>query len=103
MFQESLGGLRSVEQDGDDCIRPNAALEMRPQIRSKEQLKCMYSECWMAQSQNKIQHHHSSEPSTHLWERCKLLRMPHGRRMVQDIFQRGRLTKYTRTAKVLEV
>ena len=46
MFQESLGGLRSVEQDGDDCIRPNADLEMKPQIRSKEQLKCMYSEWW---------------------------------------------------------
>ena len=39
MFQESLGGLRSVEQDGDDCIRPNTDLEMKPQIRSKEQLK----------------------------------------------------------------
>ena len=35
----------SVEQDGVDYIRPNADLEMRPQIRSKEQLKCMYSEC----------------------------------------------------------
>ena len=46
MFQESLGGLISVEQDGDDYIRPNADLEMKPQIRSKEQLKCMYSECW---------------------------------------------------------
>ena len=34
-----------MEQDGDDCIRPNADLEMKPQIRSKEQLKCMYSEC----------------------------------------------------------
>ena len=45
MFQESLGGLISVEQDGDDCIRPNADLEMKPQIRSKEQLKCMYLEC----------------------------------------------------------
>ena len=40
-----LGGLISVEQVGDDCIRPNADLEMKPQIRSKEQLKCMYSEC----------------------------------------------------------
>ena len=45
MFQESLGGLISVEQDGDDCIRPNADLEMKPQIRGKGQLKCMYSEC----------------------------------------------------------
>ena len=45
MFQESLGELISVEQDGDDYIRPNADLEMKPQIRSKEQLKCMYSEC----------------------------------------------------------
>ena len=35
-----------MEQDGDDYIRPNADLEMKPQIRSKEQLKCMYSECW---------------------------------------------------------
>ena len=34
-----------MEQDGDDYIRPNADLEMKPQIRSKEQLKCMYSEC----------------------------------------------------------
>ena len=32
------------EQHGDDKIRPNADLEMRSQIRSKEQLKCMYSE-----------------------------------------------------------
>ena len=35
-----------MEQDGDDYIRPNADLEMKPQIRSKEQLECMYSECW---------------------------------------------------------
>ena len=34
-----------VEQDGDDYIRPNAGLEVRPQIRTKEQLKCMYLEC----------------------------------------------------------
>ena len=34
-----------MEQDGDDYIRPNTDLEMKPQIRSKEQLKCMYSEC----------------------------------------------------------
>ena len=33
-----------VDQDGDDYIRPNADLEMCPQIRSKEQVKCMYSE-----------------------------------------------------------
>ena len=33
-----------MEQDGDDCIRPNADLEMKPQIRSKEQLKCVYYE-----------------------------------------------------------
>ena len=45
MFQESLGGLISVKQDEDDCISPNADHEMEPQIRSKEQLKCMYSEC----------------------------------------------------------
>ena len=36
----------SVEQHGDDYIRPNAELEMRPQIRSNQQLKCMYSECF---------------------------------------------------------
>ena len=29
----------------DDYIRPNADLEMKPNIRGKEQLKCMYSEC----------------------------------------------------------
>ena len=34
-----------MEQGGDDCIRPNADHEMKPQIRSKEQLKHMYSEC----------------------------------------------------------
>ena len=34
-----------VEQHGDDYIKPNADLEMRPQIRTKAQLKCMYSEC----------------------------------------------------------
>ena len=45
MFQESLGGHISVEQDRDDYIRPNADLEMRPQIQSKEQLKCMYWQC----------------------------------------------------------
>ena len=42
MFQESLGKLISVEQDGDDYIRPNDDLEMKPLIRSKEQLKCIY-------------------------------------------------------------
>ena len=47
MFQEKIGELISVEQDGDDYIRPNADFEMKPQIRSKEQLKCMYSEYWM--------------------------------------------------------
>ena len=46
MFQVSIGELISVEQDGDDYIRPNADLEMKPQIRSREQLKCMYSE-WL--------------------------------------------------------
>ena len=35
----------NMEQHGDDYIRPNADLEMRPQIKSKGQLKCMYSEC----------------------------------------------------------
>ena len=36
----------AVEQQGSDYIRPNADLETRPQIRSKEQLKCMYPECF---------------------------------------------------------
>ena len=36
----------SMEQHGHDYIRPNADLETRPQIRSKEQLKCMYPECF---------------------------------------------------------
>ena len=36
-----------MEQDGDDCIRPNADLEMKLHIRSEEQLKCVYSEYWM--------------------------------------------------------
>ena len=42
------GEFRKIQICGtrwDDCIRPNADLEMKPQIRSKEQLKCMYSEC----------------------------------------------------------
>ena len=38
--------LISVEQDGDDYIRPNADLEIKPHIRSEEQQKCMYSEYW---------------------------------------------------------
>ena len=45
MFQKTLGGLISVEQDGDDYMRPNADLEMKPQVRGKEQLKCVYSGC----------------------------------------------------------
>ena len=36
----------SVEQQRNDHIRPNADLETRPQIRSKEELKCMYPECF---------------------------------------------------------
>ena len=36
----------SMKQDGNDYIRPNAALETRPQISRKEQLKCMYSESY---------------------------------------------------------
>ena len=32
----------SVEQQGNDYIRPNADLETRPQIRSKEQLIYIY-------------------------------------------------------------
>ena len=36
-----------MEQDGDDYIRPNADLEMKPQIRSEEQLKSMYPEYGM--------------------------------------------------------
>ena len=35
-----------VEQHGDDYIRLNADLEIRPQIISKEQLKNMYPECF---------------------------------------------------------
>ena len=35
-----------MEQHGDDYIRPNADLEIRPQIRNKEQLKYMYPECF---------------------------------------------------------
>ena len=64
MFQESLGELISVEQDGDDCIRPNADLEMKPQIRSKEQLKCMYSECLDETGKFK-------DLNTSLWSRAK--------------------------------
>ena len=47
MFQENIGKLISVEQDGNDYIRPNADIAMKPQIGSEEQHKCMYSECWM--------------------------------------------------------
>ena len=36
----------SVEQQGNDYIRPNADLETGPQIRNKEQLKHMYPECF---------------------------------------------------------
>ena len=36
----------SMKQHGDGYIRPNADLEMRSQIRSNEQLKYIYSECW---------------------------------------------------------
>ena len=36
----------SMEQHGDNYIRPNADLERRPQIRSKEQLKYIYPECF---------------------------------------------------------
>ena len=36
----------SMEQHGNDYIRPNADLETRPLIRSKKQLKCMYPECF---------------------------------------------------------
>ena len=36
----------SVEQHEDNYIRPDADLETRPQIRRKEQLKCMYRECF---------------------------------------------------------
>ena len=48
MLQESFGRPHMnintvyVEHHGDDYIRPNADLENRPQIRSQEQLKCMY-------------------------------------------------------------
>ena len=36
----------SMEQHGDDYIRPNSDHETRPQIRRKEQLKHMYLECF---------------------------------------------------------
>ena len=36
----------SMEKHGGDYIRPNADLQMRPQIRGNEQLKCMHSEWW---------------------------------------------------------
>ena len=36
--------IGSMGQHGDDYIRPNADLETRPQIISKEQLKCMHPE-----------------------------------------------------------
>ena len=35
-----------VEQHEFDYIRSNTDFEIRLQIRSNEQLKCMYSECW---------------------------------------------------------
>ena len=35
----------SVEQYGDDYIKPNADLEMRPEIKSNAQLQYMFSEC----------------------------------------------------------
>ena len=38
----------SVEQHGDDCIQVNVDLKLRPKIRSNEQLKCIYSECFDA-------------------------------------------------------
>ena len=66
MFQESLGGLISVEQDGDDYIRPNADLEMKPHIRSEEQLKCMYSEYWMSKVSSKILNITSQEYQLHM-------------------------------------
>ena len=46
MFQESLGGLRSVEQERDDYIRPNADLEMKLQITSEA--KKYVSRIWYA-------------------------------------------------------
>ena len=36
----------SVDKQGNDYIRPNADLETRPQIRSKEQPKHRYPECF---------------------------------------------------------
>ena len=35
-----------MEHHGDDYIRPNADLETKPQIKSKEQLKHMSPECF---------------------------------------------------------
>ena len=36
----------SMAHHWDDYIRPDADLETRPQIRSKEQIKHMYPECF---------------------------------------------------------
>ena len=55
-----------MEQDGDDYIRPNADLEMKPHIRSEEQLKCMYSEYWMSQVSSKILNITSQEYQLHM-------------------------------------
>ena len=46
MFQENFKRPHmslNIEQHGDDYIRPNVDLEMRPKVKSKEQVKCMYS------------------------------------------------------------
>ena len=52
-----------VEQQGNDHIMPNADLETRPQIRSKEQLKCMYPECfdWIGEFKN-FEYHIELDP-----------------------------------------
>ena len=48
----------SLEQHGDDYLRQNTDLEMRPHIRSKEQLKYMYSECFGGRCEFKDYEYH---------------------------------------------
>ena len=48
----------SMEQQGNDYIRPNTDLETRPQIRSKEQLRYMYPECFDGIGEFKIFEYH---------------------------------------------
>ena len=52
-----------MKQQGNDYIRQNADLETRPQIRSKEQLKRMYPECFdvIGESKN-FEYHIEPDP-----------------------------------------